>query len=407
MTSPMPLPLEGIRVIDLGQIYNAPYATLLMALAGADVIKVEPVVGESLRLRADVARSHGVPFAMLNSNKRSLALDIKSTEGKQILLDLIAGADVLIENFRPGVADRLGFGSQDMLAANPRLVFASGSGFGQDSDMSDVAAMDLTIQAMAGVMDITGFPDREPVKAGPALCDFFGGIHLFGGTMAALVRRERTGLGSVVDVAMLDSVYPSMASNIGMLYGEKVLSSPRTGNRHGGLATSPYNVYPAADGYVAIIVVAEAHWVNLCNCMGVPEMAVDPRMSTPKARVEHMDEVDELVANWTANLKRDEVFAILRQSQVPAAPVRTLDDVVHDPSLHKRGMLVDVDHPHFGEIVVPHSPIRFVGEERLPIEPSPTLGQHSAEILAETLGRTASDVADLMARGVIACADAT
>ena len=230
------------------QIYNGPYATFLMAQAGADVIKVEPKGGEHLRRRGVVGGA-SLPFAMLNANKRSVSLDLKNPQGRDLLIEMVKRADVLVENFAPGVTERLGLGVEAMHKINPRLVYAQSSGYGQEGLYRDYPAMDLTVQAMSGIMDITGFPEREPVKAGPALCDFFAGVHLYGGIVTALLDRERTGRGRTVEVAMLDAVYASLASTLGMSFGQGWTDAGRTGNRHGGLAESPYNVYPTSDGY--------------------------------------------------------------------------------------------------------------------------------------------------------------
>ena len=231
MTSPYPL--AGIKVVDLSQIYNGPYATFLLAQAGAEVIKVEPKGGEHLRRRGVVGGA-ALPFAMLNANKRSVSLDLKNPQGRDLLIEMIKRADVLVENFAPGVMERLGFGVEAMHKVNPRLVYAQSSGYGQDGLYRDYPAMDLTVQAMSGIMETTGFPDREPVKAGPALCDFFAGVHLYGGIVTALLDRERTGRGRTVEVAMLDAVYASLSSSLGMSFGAGWQEAGRTGNRHGG-----------------------------------------------------------------------------------------------------------------------------------------------------------------------------
>src|SRR3954453_7617973 len=282
-----PYPLAGIKVVDLSQIYNGPYATFLMAQAGADVIKVEPKGGEHLRRRA-VLGGAALPFAMLNANKRSVSLDLKNPQGRDLLIEMVKRADVLVENFAPGVVERLGLGVAAMHKMNPRLLFGRKSGFWQEGLYRDYPAMDLTVQAMSGVMDITGFAEREPVKAGPALCDFFAGVHLYGGIVTALLDRERTGRGRTVEVAMLDAVYASLASTLGMCFGQGWKDAARTGNRHGGLAESPYNVYPATDGYIAIICVGEQHWRNLVHAKAGPDPKGDPPFQTPKARGAHM-----------------------------------------------------------------------------------------------------------------------
>jgi CoA:oxalate CoA-transferase len=378
----MSYPLAGITVIDLSQIYNGPYATYLMALAGARVIKIEPPGGESLRRRGVVGGA-ALPFAMLNGNKESVVLDLKSPEGKESLRALVRTADVLVENFAPGVMDRLELGHEALKAINPRLIYAASSGFGSDGPYRSYPAMDLTIQAMAGVMHITGFPDRPPVKAGPALADFFAGTHLYGAIATALFERERTGIARRVEVAMQDAVYASLSSSLGMhwaMQGDDA-PPPRTGNRHGGLAESPYNVYPTADGHIAIICVGEVHWRALVGEMAQPELADDPRFATLSARVAHIDMVDELVSAWTSTQLKDALFQRLMAAKVPCAPVRTLDEVINDPNMHARGALEWQDHPRLGRIVVQQSPMRYDGVPPRPLEPSRELGADTAAVL--------------------------
>lgn len=400
MTEHSPYPLAGITVVDLSQIYNGPYATFLLAQAGAEVIKVEPKGGEHLRRRGVVGGA-ALPFAMLNGNKRSVSLDLKTPRGRALLIDMIKRADVLVENFAPGVMDRLGLGVAAMHAVNPRLVYASSSGYGQSGPYRDYPAMDLTVQAMSGVMSITGFADRPPVKAGPALCDFFAGVHLYGGIVTALLDRERTGRGRSVEVAMLDAVYASLSSNLGLCYGLGWKEPPRTGNRHGGLAESPYNVYPTRDGYIAIICVGELHWKNLIGAMRRPDLADDPRFENLKTRVAHMDVVDEIVGEFTKRFDREALFKLLLDHRVPCAPVRTLDEVVNDPHLHQRGMLQWIDHPQLGRIVVQSSPMRYDGAPPMPHAPSAPLGANNADVLGKWLGLSAEEIKTLAAEGVI------
>jgi len=306
-----------------------------------------------------------------------------------------------VENFAPGVTERLGLGVDAMHKINPRLVYAQSSGYGQDGLYRDYPAMDLTVQAMSGIMDITGFPEREPVKAGPALCDFFAGVHLYGGIVTALLDRERTGRGRTIEVAMLDAVYASLASTLGMCFGQGWKDAARTGNRHGGLAESPYNVYPATDGYIAIICVGEQHWRNLVDAMARPDLKDDPRFQTLKTRVAHMDVVDELVSGFTKQYNKQDLFALLMKHRVPCAPVRTLIEVVNDPHLHQRGMLQWIDHPELGRIVVQGSPMRYDGATPLPHEPSRALGADNETVLSGWLGKSQDEVARLAKDGVI------
>jgi CoA:oxalate CoA-transferase len=395
------LPLAGITVIDLGQVYQGPYATLLMAKAGAEVIKIEPLAGEPLRHRAAVGRGASFPFAMLNSNKRAVTLNLKAERGRVLLIEMVKRADVLLENFAPGVLDRLGVGWSVLSQVNPRLVYASGSGFGLSGPDRDSLAMDLTVQAVSGVMSVTGFPDGPPVKAGPAFADFLSGTHLYAGVMTALVERARTGRGRLVEVAMQETVYPTLASNLGFLYTSEGKVPPRTGNRHGGLAIAPYNVYPARDGHVAIICVVEGHWRNLLAAMERQDLADDPRFADNARRVEHLAETDALVQGWTERLCRDEIFALTRRHRIPSAPVRDLGEVMNDPHMHERGMLERISHPELGDIVVPTSPLRFHGADRVETTPSPRLGQHNEAVYGGWLGLPADEIARLKREGVI------
>lgn len=395
------MPLAGITVIDLGQIYQGPYATLLMAKAGADVIKIEPLTGEPVRLRAKVAKSATFPFAMLNSNKRGITLDLKSAKGRDLLKRMVAKADVLLENFAPGVMDRLGLGYSVLREVNPRLVYGSGTGYGLDGPDRDNLAMDLTVQAVSGIMSVTGFPDGPPLKAGPAVVDFLSGIHLYAAVVTALYERSITGQGRLVEVAMQETVYPALASNLSFLHNSEGGVPPRTGNKHGGLAIAPYNVYATADGHIAINVVKEIHWEGLLDAMSQSALKSDPRFANNAKRVEHMGLVDGLVEGWSKTLPRDEVMAQLKKYRVPSAPVRNLREVMLDPHMHQRGMLEWIDHPELGRIVVPTSPLRYHGADKVTTIPSPTVGQHNDDVYGNWLGLSAEEISALRAEKVI------
>ena len=261
--------------------------------------------------------------------------------------------------------------------------------------------MDLTVQAVSGIMSVTGFPDGPPLKAGPAVVDFLSGIHLYAAVVTALYERTITGAGRLVEVAMQETVYPALASNLSFLYNSEGGVPPRTGNKHGGLAIAPYNVYATADGHIAINVVKESHWEGLLDAMGRPELKADPRFKTNATRVEHMAIVDGLVEDWSKRLPRDEVMAQLKKYRVPSAPVRNLREVMHDPHMHQRGMLEWIDHPELGRIVVPTSPLRYHGADKVATTPSPTIGQHNDEVYGAWLGLSADEIAGLRAEGVI------
>ena len=253
-------------------------------------------------------------------------------------------ADVLLENFSPGTMDDLGVGFEVLRAVNPRLVYATGTGFGISGPDRDTLAMDLTIQAASGIMSVTGAPDGPPMKAGPTLVDYMGGIHLYGAVMTALFQRERTGVGQLVEVAMQEAVYSSLASSF-EYYMRTGQTPPRTGNRQAGLTTSPYNVFPAADGHVAIHVVTEGHWQKLLTAMGREDLNDDPRFTSMNARVQNMAATEAAVTAWTSRLPKAEVFAITRRHRIPCAPVRTAPEVMNDPHMHGRGMLERIIHP--------------------------------------------------------------
>jgi CoA:oxalate CoA-transferase len=397
----LPPPLTGITVIDLGQIYQGPYAGLLLAKGGARVIKVEPRHGEPLRAREAVGGGASLPLAMLNSNKRAITLNLKTPRGVELLKALARKADVLLENFAPGVMDKLGVGAEVLMAENPRLIYASATGYGLSGPERDNLAMDITIQAASGAISVTGFADGPPVKAGPAIADFLSGTHLYGAIVTALFERERTGRGRLVEVAMIETMFPTLASNLGMIHNNPDRPLGRTGNRHGGLAVSPYNVYACKDGWFAIICTNEEHWRNLTAAMGRGELAADPRFTTNAARVEHMEETDAVVESWAADLTRAEIFAATGAHRVPSAPVRDLYEVLNNTHMTERGMLEVIDHPHLGRITVPGSPLRYHGTAQTPATPSPSIGADNAEVFGELLGLGAAEVEELQAQGVI------
>jgi CoA:oxalate CoA-transferase len=395
-----PQPLEGVTVLDLGQIYNAPYATLLMALAGAMVIKVEPIEGENLRGRSQ-GPGAGAPFVMLNSNKLGVTLDLRTELGRDLFLRMATRSDVVVENFRPGVTERLGIGPAVLRSLNPRLIYASSSGYGRSGPYRDFAAMDLTVQAMAGVMSITGFPENPPVKAGPAIADFFAGIHLYGAIVTALYERERSGEGRVVETSMFEAIYPSLMSSLGLMFGAGNQVPNRTGNRHSGLAEAPYNIYPVIDGFIAIICVSDAHWRSLAELMGRTDLGTDPLFATRRQRATRIDEVDRLVNQFTGQRRRDELADALRAARVPCAPVRELAEVVEDRHLRERGMLQMHTHPEIGRVLLPHSPLRYEGSELLPLRPSPGLGQDNIKVYSEWLGMSVNELHGLTEAGIV------
>ena len=392
-------PLEGVKVLDLGQIYNGPYAGFLMAHAGADVIKVEPLTGEVLRQRG--GGQVPLSFSMLNTNKRGIAIDLKKNEGKKLLLDLAGEADVLLENFAPGAMERLGLGIDLFLDSNPDLIYASGSGYGLSGSKKNNLAMDLTVQAIGGIMSINGPETGPPMKAGAAICDFVGGVHLYAGIVTALYEREKTGLGGVVEVAMQEAIYPVLTSNIASLHKNKWKQPARRGNKHPTQGSAPYNVYETTDGYIAIICVKDAHWISLLKVIAREDLLTDQRFNTQALRATNEEAVDEIVENWTKTKTKDQAAELLKTNKIPAAPVRNLEEVTQDEHMHERGMLNNINHPTMGDVILPKSPIRFhkTPESELNIEP--TIGQHTREVLVEWLQISGEKVDTLIRAGVI------
>jgi crotonobetainyl-CoA:carnitine CoA-transferase CaiB-like acyl-CoA transferase len=386
-------PLKGVTVVDLGQIYNGPYCTFLMAMAGAKIIKIEAKGGEHLRRRAVVGGA-ALPFAMLNSNKTFATLNLKTPRGRELLHEMVKRGDVLVENFAPNAMERLGLGYEDLRKINPRLIYGAGSGYGRTGPNKDY-------QAMAGIMNVTGFPDRPPVKAGPALCDFFGGVHLYGAIMTALYEREKTGVGRLVEVSMQEAVYASLSSNLGLHYTAGNSVPPRTGNRHGGMAEAPYNVYPTQDGFIAIICVGEKHWKSLLDAMQRPDLAQDARFVDLKSRVANMDDVDALVGEFTQRYAKKELFDLLMKHRVACAPVRDLEEVVNDEHMHSRRALEWIQHPIYGRVCLPNSPMRYDGVEPLEIKPSGELGRDNHAVYGEWLGLSDSEIQQLTEDEVI------
>ena len=378
-----PHPLTGIRVLDLTQIYNGPYATFLMAMAGADVIKVEPPGGEHLRRRN--ARGGALyPFKMLNPNKRSISLDLKSKRDQSIFLKLAKTVDIVIENFAPGVVDRLGIGYETIKSIKSDIIYASGSGYGQDGPYRGYQAMDIAVQAMSGVMSATGFAENPPVKAGVALCDFFAGIHLYGGVMTALVKRERTGNGSYVDVSMQESVFPSFASNLGLMFDSDISEAPkRVGNFHGGLSIAPYGVFPTKDGYTAIICNNDTHWHRLLDAMGKGESKDDERFKTMADRVQNLEDLTKLITSWSKTLTRAEIMALLNKARVPCGTVNDLDEVVEDENLHARGMIRWIKDAEGRRSLAAASPLHIDGINKVEYQSPPEFDSDRDNILKE------------------------
>ena len=394
--------LENVRVLDLTHIYNGPYATLVLGFLGAEVIKLEPPHrGENARMIYKVPGSEeSFPFIMLNSNKKGITLNLKSVRGQELFKELVKRSDVLAENFAVGVMDRLGLGYEILKHLNPRLIYATGTGYGLSGPYSPYPAFDPVIQAMAGVMSTTGFPDGPPLKAGPAVMDILGGIHLAAGILAALYQRDRTGEGMLVETSLYDAaVFPLITHISSYLAHGGMLE--RSGNTAPGKVFSPYNCYAARDGYVLLLGAEGQKWQALCKLIGREELATDPRFATNAARAQRANEVDAIVGAWVAERSKQEVMERLVAVDIPCGIVKEVPEVLADPHLRARGTLQDVEHPTVGKVTVLASPLRLAGQTPTVHSPSPTLGQHNEQVYGKLLGLSAAELVALKEQGVI------
>ncbi len=393
-------PLSGIRVIDLTQILQGPYCAFLMAMAGAEIIKVEPLTGDRTRRHRD-SRVPPVTFAMLNSNKKSLTLNLRTARGKEILKALVKDADVLLENYAPGVMDRLGLGYAVLKEINPRLIYATGTGYGISGPDRDFLAMDHTIQAAGGLMSITGERGGPPARAGGTPADVIGGIHMHAGVMQALLGREKTGKGTLVESAMVEAMYFVLAGDIASYYRHGKVPA-RRGDKSQSLHM-PYSRYLCKDGrYMVLMAVAETHWDNILSVIGREDLKGHPDYNSDAKRTVREQEINGMIEAWTKQRPRDEAVATMRAHRIPVSPVRDVSEVMNDPHMHQRGMLKRMQHPDLGEVVLPRSPIRLSEYEMPGLQFYPQLGEHNHEVLGKLLGMSKADIAALEAEGVIA-----
>ncbi len=394
-------PLADLRILDLTHYYAGPYATMLLSFLGADVVKIEaPGVGDGARgLFRKRERAYGYPFALLNNNKRSVTLNLKSGRGRELFLKLVETADLVVENFAAGAMDSMGLDYETLRARNPRLIYATNTGFGLSGPYRDLAAFDPIVQAMGGVMAITGEADGPPLKTGAAIADILGGAHLCAGLLAAIRERDRTGRGLMVELCLYDSIVPSLTSFLGA-YGMG-LKNLRDGNRASGGAIAPYNSYPASDGHVMILAADNSRWRRLCELMGRAELSDDPRFATPGARAKNRHEVDRIVGEWTVAKTRRELFNEMGRAEVFCGIVQELDEVMADSHLLERGLLQTVEHPELGPMTIFTSPIRLDGDRPEVKSLSPRLGADNDEFYAAELGLNASEIALLREQKII------
>jgi formyl-CoA transferase len=395
--------LAGVKVLDLTQYEAGPSCTEMLAWLGADVIKVEePTRGEQGRWR--ITEQPGVDsyyFLLLNANKRSITLNLKSEQGKIIFLDLVKHVDIVSENYTLGTMESFGLGYERLREVNPRLIYMTVKGFGTSGPYSQYKSFDMIAQAAGGAMALTGFPGSPPLKPGPTIGDTGTGMHAAVGVIAALYQRERTGKGQKVEVAMQEAVLnfvrvPMMGT---YLTGK---ATPRVGNRLGaGPLGDIFKCAPCGpNDYVYIYCSNMDMWDSLFKAMGRPEVAADPKFTDRKSRREHFEELVAIVESWTSQRTKQEVMRILGEADVPCGAVLDSVELLNDPHLREREMIVTIDHPVRGKVTMPGCPVKLE-DSPVEVKSAPLLGQHNAEVYSSLLGLGDAELQRLKQQGTI------
>ncbi len=396
-------PLAGVRVLDFTRVLAGPAASLALADMGAEVIKIEPPgTGDETRTFPPTRDGESHYYLSVNRGKKSIVIDLKSPAGVALVKDLAAKCDIVVENYRPGVMDRLGLGYEALSAANPRLIYCAISGYGQTGPLKDNPSFDIVLQAMSGALSMNGDPDGLPTKMGIPLGDLVGGINGPIGILSALYERERTGRGRFIDVSLMDGML-GMLGYIAQLAFFSGKDPVRQGSQHPNLV--PYGIFPALDaeggdgGSIVIACLTPSFWGKVCRSIGRPELTDDPRYDTLEKRRDAREEVNAIVAAFTRLHSVDELVRIFTEAEVPHAPILGVIDALSQPQAKARGMVVDVEHETLGTIPIVNRPVTFAGQPK-PTAP-PVLGQHTAAILASVLGLTPEEIAALRDGGTI------
>ena len=393
-------PLDGTTVLDLTRVLAGPYCTMLLADMGARVIKIERPG------RGDDTREWGPPFVggessyflTVNRNKESVAVDFKHPEGRRIIDQLLARADVLVENFQPGTLDAIGLGYTDVAARHPRLIYCSITGYGLTGPQRDRPGYDAVAQAEGGLMSLTGPEGGEPYRLGVAIADIAAGLFAAQGITLAMLARARTGQGQLVDVSLLDSVAALLTYQAG-IYFRTGTAPVRTGNRHPSIA--PYDSFAASDGTLVLAIGNDEQWRTFCLVAGLDDCAADPAFATNAARVEHYDLLQPRIAHLLGQRSRQSWIDRLTPAGVPCAAVRTLDEVMTDPQLLAREMIERVEHPSAGPIDLLGIPIKLSATPGGVSAPPPRLGEHTVSVLEHDLGMPSADIARLGRAAVV------
>ncbi len=393
-------PLGGIRVLDLTRVLAGPAASLALADLGAEVIKVEPPgTGDETRTFPPFRDGESHYYLAINRGKKSIVVDLKSDDGVSLIKDLAAKCDVLIENYRPGVMDRLGLGYETLSGINPGLIYCSITGFGLTGPLRDRPSFDIVLQALSGALSVNGEPGGVPTKLGIPLGDLVGGINGPIGILAALHERSITGRGRLIDVSLLDGMIGMLGylAQLAFFTGED--PKPQ-GSQHHNLV--PYGAFPASDGAIIIACLTNSFWGRICEALEMPEQIDDPRFDTLEKRRDNRDMVNGMIAGFTAGRTVQELVDLLTEHHVPNAPILGITEALAQPQVVEREMVVETEHQTLGKIPIVNRPIRFPGDAQPAPAAPPVLGQHTDEILGDILGLAPERIAALRASKVVA-----
>jgi crotonobetainyl-CoA:carnitine CoA-transferase CaiB-like acyl-CoA transferase len=393
-------PLLGIRVLDFTRVLAGPSASLALADLGAEVLKLEPPgTGDETRLFPPFREDVSHYFLSVNRGKKSLVVDLKTAEGVALVRDLAAKCDILIENYRPGVMDRLGLGYEALSSTNPRLIYCAISGFGMTGPLRDRPSFDIVLQALSGALSVNGESGRAPVKMGIPLGDLIGGINGPMGIMAALYERSITGRGRLIDISLLDGMLGMLGylAQLAFFTGED--PQPR-GSEHPNLV--PYGSFPALDGLIIIACLMNSFWERICQALGQPDWVRDPRFDTIEKRRDNRSVVNEMICEFTRRKTVAQLVELFTEYNVPHAPILGIQAALSQPQAVAREMVVETDHAVLGKIPIVNRAIKFPGAEQPVPDAPPVLGQHTDEILQRILGLTPERIAQLRASKVIA-----
>ncbi|GAA0805297.1 CaiB/BaiF CoA-transferase family protein [Faecalicatena orotica] len=386
--------LDGVKVLDLTRVLAGPYCGMMLADMGAEVIKIEmPGKGDDARRNAPIVNGESAYYMNLNRNKKGMTLNLKSERGREIFRELVRQSDIVLENYRPGVMEKLGLGYEDLRKINPAIVYGAVSGFGHYGPYSSRPGYDILGQAMSGLMSTTGWPGGQPTRTGTAISDVMGGISCCVGVLAAYVNRLKTGEGDKVDVSLVDSMVSSLEI-INMIYLCTGRVPTPIGNRYE--AIYPYDSFEAVDGMVIIACGNDKLYEFLKTVLNISELE-EERFSSNVKRVENHEPLKAIIEQWTRTRKIDDIVDILLKAGIPSAPINTIDRVAKDPHIAgAREMFVDLEHPVAGKMKVTGNQLKFTNKKIEISRPAPLLGQHTEEILTEKLGMSHDDYEELM-----------